>query len=44
MTSLEVGPQNLMLQDNQRLVAGPHPFVKIPLGHYCVVKDPIDKR
>ena len=33
-----------MLQDNQKLVAGPLPFVKIPPGHYTVVINPIDKR
>lgn len=41
--SVEVGPQNLILQDNHKLVAGPLPFVKIPPGHYCVVCDPIDR-
>jgi hypothetical protein len=34
----------MMLQDNQKLVVSPLPFVKIPPGHYCVIKDPIDKR
>ncbi len=42
ITTLEVGPTNLMLRDNQKLVAGPHPFVKVPPGHYCIVKNPID--
>ncbi|XP_064383731.1 major vault protein-like [Halichondria panicea] len=42
ITTLEVGPANLMLRDNQKLVAGPHPFVKVPPGYYCIVKNPID--
>ena len=44
ITVLEVGPQNLILQDNHKLVAGPLPFVIIPPGHYTVIINPIDKR
>jgi len=43
VTTLEVGPQNLMMQDNHKLVAGPLPFIKIPPGHYCIVTNPIDR-
>ncbi|XP_065921043.1 major vault protein-like [Dysidea avara] len=42
VTTLYVGPRNLMLADNQKLSAGPLPFVVIPPGHYCVVQNPID--
>ena len=42
VTSMYVGPRNLMLADNQKLIAGPLPFVVIPPGHYCVVQNPID--
>lgn len=44
VTKLEVGPQNLIIQDNHKLVDGPNPFVRIPPGYYCVVQDPIDQR
>ena len=44
VTTLEVGPQNLILQDNHKLVNGPLPFVKIQPGHYCIVNNPIDRR
>lgn len=44
ITLMEVGPQNLILQDNHKLVAGPLPFIKIPPGHYTVVVNPIDQR
>ena len=43
VTSVEVGPQSVSLLENQRLVAGPHKFVVVPPGHYCVVEDPIDR-
>lgn len=43
VTKLEVGPQNLIIQDNHKLVDGPNPFVRIPPGYYCVVQDPIDQ-
>ncbi|KAK3701446.1 hypothetical protein RRG08_015866 [Elysia crispata] len=35
------GPQTLLLQTNERLVAGPVPMITVPLGHYCVVHNPI---
>ena len=44
VTTLEVGPQNLILQDNHKLVNGPLPFIKIQPGHYCIVNNPIDRR
>ena len=44
ITTLEVGPQNLVLQDNHTQEAGPLPFVTIPPGHYCTVNNPIDRR
>lgn len=44
VTKLEVGPQNLIIQDNHKLVDGPNPFIRVPPGYYCVVQDPIDKR
>ncbi|XP_019849373.1 PREDICTED: major vault protein-like isoform X1 [Amphimedon queenslandica] len=42
ITTVEIGPQNLVLQDNHSLEAGPLPFVTIPPGHYCRVEHPID--
>jgi major vault protein len=42
ITTVEVGPQNLVLQDNHTLEAGPFPFVTIPPGYYCIVDNPID--
>uniref|UniRef100_A0A1X7ST65 Major vault protein repeat domain-containing protein n=1 Tax=Amphimedon queenslandica TaxID=400682 RepID=A0A1X7ST65_AMPQE len=42
ITTVEIGPQNLVLQDNHSLEAGPLPFVTIPPGHYCQVEHPID--
>ncbi|XP_022080631.1 major vault protein-like isoform X2 [Acanthaster planci] len=41
ITRLEVGPQRLMLLNNEKLVAGPIPCVIVPPGHYCRVKDPM---
>lgn len=41
VTVLEVGPKSLILQDNHQLVAGPLPFVVIPPGHYCVIRNPV---
>ncbi|KAL3864069.1 hypothetical protein ACJMK2_005775 [Sinanodonta woodiana] len=43
ITRLEVGPQTLVLQSNERLVAGPLPMIVIPPAHYCVVLDPVTK-
>ncbi|XP_065828200.1 major vault protein-like [Oscarella lobularis] len=39
---VETGPQTISLQDNERLTAGPHPFVVVPPGRFCIVEDPID--
>ena len=44
ITFLAVGPQNLVLSENQKLVAGPSPFVKLAPGHYTTVINPIDRR
>ncbi|XP_070541280.1 major vault protein-like isoform X2 [Ptychodera flava] len=41
VTGLAVGPQTLVLQTNEKLVAGPTPCVVVPPGYYCIVKDPI---
>ncbi|GFR87232.1 major vault protein-like [Elysia marginata] len=30
-----------MLQTNEKLVAGPLPMIQVPLGHYCIVNDPM---
>ncbi|XP_028390811.1 major vault protein-like [Dendronephthya gigantea] len=43
ITVLEVGPRTIILQDNHRLIKGPLPFVVIPPGHYCEIKDPVKK-
>ena len=44
ITSLKVGPQNLVLSENQKLIKTAAPFVKIPPGSYCVVVHPLDGR
>ena len=44
ITTLEVGPQNLVLQDNNQLTCNPQPFVVVPPGSYCTVNNPVDKR
>ena len=44
ITSLKIGPQNLVLSENEKLVSGPTSFVKIPPGHFCVVLHPLDKK
>ncbi|GFO34278.1 major vault protein [Plakobranchus ocellatus] len=41
IVKLVEGPQTLMLQTNEKLVAGPVPMVVVPLGHYCVINDPV---
>ena len=44
MTTVEVGPQNLVLQDNHALQVGPLPFITVPPAHFCTIRHPIDKR
>ena len=44
ITRLKIGPQNLILSQNEKLVSGPTSFVKIPPGHFCVVLHPLDKK
>ncbi|CAH1783479.1 unnamed protein product [Owenia fusiformis] len=41
ITKLETGPQTIVIQTNERLAGGPFPFVIVPPGHFCVVKDPV---
>lgn len=43
VTSLEVGPRSIILQDNHVLVKGPLPFVVVPPGHFCEIKNPVKK-
>ncbi|XP_050395354.1 major vault protein [Patella vulgata] len=43
ITRLEIGPQNFVLQNNEKLLTEPCPMVKIPPGHYCIIKNPMSK-
>ncbi|XP_033098900.1 major vault protein alpha-like [Anneissia japonica] len=41
ITFLETGPQRLILQSNEKLVAGPLSCIIVPPAYYCTVKNPI---
>ncbi|XP_013397805.1 major vault protein alpha-like [Lingula anatina] len=41
VTKLEVGPNTVVLQSNEKLQAGPLPCIVVPPAHYCIIKDPM---
>ena len=41
ITRVEVGPQTVVLESNERLIGGPFPMIVIPPAHYCVIKNPM---
>lgn len=41
ISRVEVGPQTVVLESNERLIAGPLPMIVIPPAHYCVIKNPM---
>lgn len=43
ITRVEVGPQTVVLESNERITAGPLPMIVVPPAHYCVIKDPMSK-
>lgn len=43
ITRVEMGPQTVVLDANERLVAGPLPMIVIPPAHYCVIENPMFK-
>ncbi|GFO30231.1 major vault protein [Plakobranchus ocellatus] len=44
VTSVVLGPQTFVRQDNQRIEKGPCRMVVVPPRHYCVVENPVVKR
>ncbi|XP_071947945.1 major vault protein-like [Antedon mediterranea] len=43
ITHLETGPQRLVLQSNEKLLAGPLSCIILPPAGYCTVKNPVKK-
>ncbi|XP_053406855.1 major vault protein-like [Mercenaria mercenaria] len=43
ITRVETGPQTVVLDANERLVAGPLTMIVIPPVHFCMIKNPMSK-
>lgn len=41
VSSVEIGPQTFVRQDNQRVILGPDKMVVVPPRHHCVIKNPV---
>ena len=41
VTHLELGPQNLVLQEHESLIKGPLPHIMLHPGQFCVIADPV---
>ncbi|XP_013774778.1 major vault protein-like isoform X1 [Limulus polyphemus] len=41
VTRVEVGPQNYIRKNNERIIFGPGRMVIVPPRHYCVIQNPV---
>ncbi|XP_076369364.1 major vault protein-like [Tachypleus tridentatus] len=41
VTRVEVGPQNYVRKNNERVIFGPERMVIVPPHHYCVIQNPV---
>ncbi|XP_060071634.1 major vault protein-like [Ylistrum balloti] len=40
ITGVEIGPQTVVLKNNEQLHRGPLPMIKVPPGQYCIIENP----